>query len=122
MSRILHVEFRDHLKQYRGWREGHSVLVTVNDQPLNLRLEVCNHSPTGFEWGYHGSGPAQLALALLIEHLEDTEQALAQHQSFMQYVIARLPFDGWSLTTKEIEESLHSIPFPVVTYAVRIRR
>jgi len=122
MSRILHVDFRDHLKQYRGWREGHAVLVTVNDQPLNLRLEVCNHSPTGFEWGYHGSGPAQLALALLIEHLEDTDQALALHQSFKQQVIAHLPFGGWTLTTTAIEEALHSLPFPVVTYAVRIRR
>jgi len=23
-----------------------------------------NHSPDGFEWGYGGSGPAQLALAI----------------------------------------------------------
>ena len=26
------------------------------------------HSPTGFEWGFSGSGPAQLALALLLDH------------------------------------------------------
>jgi len=122
MSRILHVEFRDHLKHYRGWREGHAVLVTVNDRPLNLHLEVCNHSPTGFEWGYHGSGPAQLALALLIEHLEDSEQALTLHQSFKQQVVARLPYAGWRLTTTEIEVALHSLPLPVVTYSVRIRR
>lgn len=31
--------------------------------PLPLRTDLCNHSPTGFCWGYHGSGPAQLALA-----------------------------------------------------------
>lgn len=28
-------------------------------------LAVRNHSPTGFAWGYGGSGPAQLALAVL---------------------------------------------------------
>jgi hypothetical protein len=61
-------------------------------------------------------------LALLIEHLEDTEQALTLHQSFKQQVVACLPFGGWTLTTKEIEEALSSLPFPVVTYAVRIRR
>jgi hypothetical protein len=30
-------------------------------------LVVRNHSPTRFAWGYGGSGPAQLALALLLE-------------------------------------------------------
>src|SRR5467141_965015 len=35
--------------------------------PLPLHLEARNHSPTGFAWGYGGSGPAQLALALLID-------------------------------------------------------
>ena len=28
---------------------------------------VFNHSPGGFSWGYPGSGPAQLALAILLE-------------------------------------------------------
>ena len=26
-----------------------------------------NHSPDGFNWGYGGSGPAQLALAIMLE-------------------------------------------------------
>ncbi len=30
---------------------------------------VFNHSPDGFNWGYAGSGPAQLALAILLEAL-----------------------------------------------------
>ena len=29
--------------------------------------QIFNHSPNGFSWGYGGSGPAQLALALLLE-------------------------------------------------------
>lgn len=33
--------------------------------PLPLRLDLRAHSPTGFEWGYHGSGPADLALAVM---------------------------------------------------------
>ena len=32
-------------------------------------LEIVDHSPDGFEWGYYGSGPSQLALALLYETL-----------------------------------------------------
>ena len=31
--------------------------------PLEPSLEIANHSPDGFNWGYDGSGAAQLALA-----------------------------------------------------------
>lgn len=39
------------------------------ETPLPGRNELVNHSPTGFEWGYGGSGPAQLAFAILCHHL-----------------------------------------------------
>jgi len=29
--------------------------------------KVWNHSPDGFNWGYGGSGPAQLALAIMLK-------------------------------------------------------
>ncbi len=45
-------------------------------QKQALRLDLYNHSPTGFEWGYWGSGPAQLALAMLADCLASDEQAL----------------------------------------------
>jgi hypothetical protein len=127
MSKILFVDFQGHQpeKHYEGRREGHAVIVTVNDQPLNLRLEVCNHSPTGFEWGYIGSGPAQLALALLVDHCSDTEEALTLHQVFKQQVVAGLPYGGWMLTTKEITATLQTLPHPLrldAGIAVRIRR
>jgi Family of unknown function (DUF6166) len=51
------------MKTYAGKRQGYSVSVTVDGRRLNPRLDLWNHSPTGFEWGYGGSGPAQLALA-----------------------------------------------------------
>lgn len=37
------------------------------DQSLRFR----NHSPDGFEWSYGGSGPAQLALAILLHAAEN---------------------------------------------------
>ena len=52
--------------------------------------KAINHSPDGFNWGYAGSGPAQLALAILLEHLPEG-QALSQHQQFKWDVIAGLP-------------------------------
>jgi hypothetical protein len=52
--------------------------------------EVYNHSPDGFNWGYGGSGPAQLALAILLE-FTDKDTALTNYQNFKWNVIACLP-------------------------------
>jgi hypothetical protein len=94
------------IKIYLGVRSptlGGIVTVSApghNGYSLPLRLDLANHSPTGFEWGYCGSGPAQLALALLADCLDDA-QALAFYQDFKASVVARLP-ENWSLTSPEI--------------------
>jgi hypothetical protein len=49
-----------------------------------------NHSPDGFNWGYGGSGPAQLALAVLLQ-LTDQATAIARHQDLKWDVISKLP-------------------------------
>lgn len=54
---------------YRGYRdESGAARVTVNGATLPPRHDLRNHSPDGFEWGYSGSGPAQLALAIVADH------------------------------------------------------
>src|ERR1039457_7722677 len=97
------------MKTYEGLRRFYAVDVTVNGRPLNPRLDLYNHSPTGFEWGYPGSGPALLALAILADHLADDEQALNLHQRFKWAVIAELPSKRWRLTTSEIDRAVHNI-------------
>ena len=97
------------MKTYAGRREGHVVSVTVNTRPLNPRLDLWNHSPTGFEWGYDGSGPAQLALAILVDHLNDVEAAFKLYHQFKQAVIAKLPGRSWTLTSREIDRALTHI-------------
>ena len=82
------------MKTFKGTREGHAATVFVNGQPLNPRLDLWNHSPTGFEWGYGGSGPAQLALALLAHVLTDDQEAVQLHQEFKRLVVAGLPYAG----------------------------
>jgi hypothetical protein len=59
-------------------------------RPLNPRNDLYNHSPDGFEVGYHGSGPAQTALAILADHLRDDERAVRLHQEFKRAVIAKI--------------------------------
>jgi Family of unknown function (DUF6166) len=81
--------------------------VTVCDgqkcQPLPLRLDLFNHSPSGFSWGYGGSGPAQLALALLADALADDDRAIRLHQAFKFKVVAAWPEgERWWITTDQI--------------------
>jgi hypothetical protein len=68
---------------------------------LPLHLELRNHSPTGFAWGYDGSGPAQLALALLIDATGNEALALRHHQEFQRQFVAGWK-DSWRITAHEI--------------------
>jgi hypothetical protein len=78
--------------------------------PLAPRLDLRNHSPTGFEWGYDGSGPAQLSLALLADYLESDNEAMEYYQDFKFAVIGSLPSDkNWVLTEKEIDAAIRAI-------------
>jgi Family of unknown function (DUF6166) len=82
-------------------------VVTVCDgqkcQALPLRLDLVNHSPTGFSWGYGGSGPAQLALALLADALSDDDRAIRLHQDFKFKVVAGWPEgERWWITAEQI--------------------
>lgn len=55
--------------------------------------KIRNHSPDGFAWGYGGSGPAQLALAVLIE-VTGERPALDRYQAFKAQHIAALDMDS----------------------------
>lgn len=78
------------------------VVVTIQQGMGERRLEpIGEHSPDGFEWGYGGSGPAELALAILADHL-DCEPPAALYQAFKAAVVANLNHFGWQLRASEI--------------------
>lgn len=58
-------------------------------QWLPMRNDLRNHSPDGASWGYSGSGPAQLALALLAHATGDDELAQKLYQRFKVDVVSR---------------------------------
>lgn len=59
--------------EYFGVRRRGGCLVNVlrDDGTVAPLRHVMLHSPTGFEWGYGGSGPADLALSILCDVLEE---------------------------------------------------
>lgn len=64
-----------------------------------------NHSPDGFQWGYCGSGPAQLALALLLDASGDASASLDWYQEFKREFVAGWG-ERWSITDVAILEWL----------------
>jgi hypothetical protein len=98
---------RTAVKVYRGRREADGgcrvwIIETGRARPLPLRLDLDNHSPTGFEWGYRGSGPAQLALALLADALRRPARRVLASR-FQMEAHRHLARDAeWTITKQEI--------------------
>ena len=67
--------------------------------------KVYNHSPDGFNWGYRGSGPAQLALAVMLELTDQDDTALRLYQKFKAEVVANLNQDeDFELEVDDVKE------------------
>lgn len=96
------------MKSYVGGRSLAGAEVTVDGRPLDPHYDLKRLSPTGFEWTYEGAGPAQLALALLADHLGDNARALALYEAFMRAVVADLD-NSWELTSDDIDAALKAI-------------
>ena len=95
----------DPIKLYRGGRSLDGAVVTVDGRMLAPRHDLKRLSSTGFEWTYEGAGPAQLALALLADHLGDDAQALTLYEQFMREVVAELD-NSWELSSADIDAAL----------------
>ena len=75
-------------------RVGKRVLSPIPSQALSYHSE-------GFNWGYSGSGPAQLALAILLDASLDEEFALSHYTDFLEEHVSRWE-DDWGITSSEM--------------------
>lgn len=90
----------------------------------NVPHVVTHHSPTGFEFGYGGSGPADLALNILEVVLHDIgykgaitkdtwkkepcfKLAWSLHQAFKWDFVANMDRQGGSIKTNDIVAWIH---------------
>ena len=99
-------------KTYTGYRlpgqhgAADQGIVTVHQEgqpprPLDPRFDLRRHTDS-LNWGYGGSGPAQLALALAADVLGDDALAQEVHQRLKASLVAGLPQDGWSLDEAQL--------------------
>lgn len=114
----------DHAKlypetEYYGMR-GHDVWKRLYPDGVSERLllepslKLRNHSPTGFSWGYGGSGPSQLALALLLDATSVPETAERWYQEFKSNIVAGWDFNGsWVIFRSDIISWLEGRRIPI---------
>lgn len=77
--------------ELKGIYETHQVFLNGTELDVSKSQKLSNHSPDGFSWGYGGSGPSQLSLAILYELTNDAEYSLRNYQSFKWDFISKLP-------------------------------
>ena len=97
----------------RPHREGASGpgKVYIIDE-ANISIRPLSHEPSvqvrsfgdGFARGYHGAGPSQLALALLLETTNDEELSCSICSSFKVDFIAEIQADCWVIDMRDIQD------------------
>lgn len=110
--------------EYVGSYKDFAYSVLVEDAVLNYsatlnpRHDLRNHSPNGFAWGYAGSGPSQLALAMCADALaptygattESDQRALRIYQQFKVGAIMSLTQTcNWRMTKAAVVQSIVTI-------------
>ena len=81
---------------------------SVAPLPLEPSLEIADHSPDGFNWGYDGSGSGQLALGILYEVTGNAELARNCHQMFKWDHVSR-GGERWEIAEREVREWLRAV-------------
>lgn len=88
---------------YSGERNGARSVVGVyvqaedgTHEKLDPRFDLCEHSPSGFEWGYSGHGPLQLALAIMAHY---ARSQLREEEAVDESALKRA--DDWALLLYE---------------------
>jgi hypothetical protein len=96
-------------RTYRGVRRPDgSTAVTVDHRLLPARQDLRDHGGV-FEWDASEAGPAQLALAILADHLGDDERAIALHNDVKRRLLRGLPTEGWTLTSEQVGEVVRDV-------------
>ena len=111
------------MKTYRGRRDAGKVDVTVDGEALDPRLDLRDLRANGFEWGYEGSGPSQLALAILADHA-GPQAALGSYRDFTRTIVAEIEGDEWTLTSADIDQRVDEIaivPMDLKTLLRKVR-
>ena len=96
------------MASYVGDRTIDGISVLVDGEPLSPHYDQLRLTEHGFEWSYEGPEPAQLAFALLYDHLHDAVAAKALHESFMRRIVANFG-NEWELSSADLDEAVAAL-------------
>ena len=92
------------MRIYMGFRIAGTCYVyqwdaAMPERPVRLtsRTDLKTYAPASPDWGYAGSGPAQLALDLAADALGDPDRSLAAHVAPTRAWVSTLPRHCWSI-------------------------
>ncbi len=69
-----------------------------------VRHDLVDLSPTGFEWGYLGAGPNDLALNILLHATGERSFAFTHCRQFCEETVTQIPYAGGVLPATRIVE------------------
>jgi len=81
---------------------GCVVRVFDGERDAGLLRHLVYHSPDGFEWGYGGSGPSDLARSIVGDLICDPNPPPALYRPVVTYLVARVPDEGGELTEADV--------------------
>lgn len=85
-----------------GIAKEYKIYIDGKELPLEDSLKIWNKSPSGFSWGYQGSGCAQSALGILFHFTKSERISIHLMQKFKRDIIATLDFDQDFQLEKEV--------------------
>lgn len=142
---IMAEELHERLPVYIGWRqlsdaedvEQNPSVWFVDRDPCAVRCvaHVVLHSPSGIEWGYGGSGPADCALSILTDYLticlgqiygdaadapsgcqvDAGRAAMDLHQAFKWRFVCDFEHERWILAVSDLRAWLRHMSGDLLT-------
>lgn len=97
---------KDYEMKFFPYNEGEDIFVKRmpdGKKHTNVQRSIVHHSTTDYEWGYGGSGPAELALNCMIMFC-NYKTAWNLHQAFKEKFVAALPTEGGTIKYYDIQQ------------------
>lgn len=105
MQARIEARRNDDETDYFPYADGDNIFIREEDRRIktNVRRVFVHHSPTGYGWGYGGSGPADFAYNILML-FEPAQFCQAHYQDFKWKFVATLPNAGGEIEAAAIKQ------------------
>jgi len=88
---------------FKGFiNEDGDKVVYFNDILLDPRFDIFNLTRDGFDWGYNGTAPMQLSVAMLAQ-ATSIKSAKRYKTQFMLEKLVKLPKNRWTIPISEVK-------------------